>query len=135
MENTPEPSIFAKIIKGEVPGVHVFEDDSVVVLMDKFPSTKGQVLVIPKEQIDYIFDIPDPLYAHLFDVSKKIAKALDTALKPKRVCVIIEGFQVPHAHIRLYPVPEGEPLNPHPGPMADDAELERLASKIRSALE
>ncbi len=135
MENTPEPSIFTKIIKGEIPGVRVFEDESVIVLMDKFPSTKGQVLVIPKEQIDYIFDIPDPLYSHLFEVSKKIAKALDAAFKPKRVCVVIEGFQVPHTHIRLYPVPAGEPLDPHPGAMADDVELEQLAEQIRHAFE
>lgn len=135
MENTPEPSIFTKIIKGEIPGVRVFEDESVIVLMDKFPSTKGQVLVIPKEQIDYIFDIPDPLYTHLFEISKKVAKAQGAAFKPKRVCVVVEGFQVPHAHIRLYPVPEGKPLDPHPGAMADDAELEQLAEQIRHAFE
>lgn len=130
-----EPSIFTKIINGEIPGVRVFEDEQVIVLMDKFPSTKGQVLVIPKEQIDSLFDVPDPLYQHIFAITKKVAHALDEALSPKRVCIIVEGFGVPHAHVRMYPVPEGMSLDPHGGPMADDSELTELASRISKYLE
>jgi histidine triad (HIT) family protein len=129
-----EPSIFAKIIHGDVPGVRIWEDERVIVLMDKFPAVEGQILVIPKELIDYIFDIPDELYSHLWLVAKKMAKALDLALKPRRVCIIVEGFEVPHAHIRMYPVPNGVPLVTKPGGMADDAYLEVIAKKIRKEL-
>jgi histidine triad (HIT) family protein len=127
-------SIFTKILKRELSGVKVYEDEHVFVLMDKFPSTKGQVLVITKEQIDYIFDLPDELYAHLWLVTKKIAGALDKTFSPRRVCIVVEGFDVPHVHIRVYPIPEGKPLDIKAGEMADDAELEKFAEKIRAEL-
>jgi histidine triad (HIT) family protein len=127
-------SIFTKILKGGMPSIKVYEDELVFVLMDKFPSTEGQVLVITKEQIDYIFDLPDELYTHLWLVTKKVAFALEKAFNPRRVCTVVEGFDVPHVHIRVYPVPEGKPLDIKAGEIADDTELEELAKKIRAEL-
>lgn len=100
-------TIFSKIIAGEVPGQFVYEDDMCVAILDAFPSVPGQVLVIPRKPLAYIFDLDDRLYQHLFSVSKKIARALDTAFKTSRTCLVVEGFEVPHVHIKLYPMPEG----------------------------
>lgn len=97
-------SIFTKIINREIPGHFVYEDDICVVLMDKFPGVKGQTLVIPKEEVDYLFDLDDKSYVHILGVAKRVAKASDDAFATLRTCVVIEGFEVPHAHIRLYPI-------------------------------
>ena len=125
-----EHSIFTKIINREIPGVIVWEDEQVIVLMDKFPAVTGQTLVIPKKQIDNLFEVPDELYTHLWLVAKRVAHAMQTALSPRRVCTIVEGFEVPHAHIKLYPVPEGEGLDIKPGKMAGDETLEEVAKQI-----
>lgn len=130
-------TIFTKIIKREIPGVFVFEDDICVVLMDKFPSVKGQTLVVPKKETDYIFDLDDETYAHIFRVAKKVALATDKALNPSRTCLAVEGFEVPHVHIKIYPVVDtsgglGRYLTG--GEMADDGELAQLAEKLKSAL-
>lgn len=130
-------SIFSKIIKHEVPGVFVYEDDVCAVLMDKFPSTPGQTLVVPKKEIDYAFDLDDTTYAHLFAVAKRVARASDQAFAPRRTCLAIEGFEVPHAHIKIYPVHDtSRGLGPYlsSGNMADDAELSRLSEQIKAAL-
>lgn len=124
-------SIFTKIIKGEVPGVIVWQDEKVFILMDKFPTALGQALVIPKEQIDYMFTMPDPLYSHIWLVTKRLANAMDKAFSPQRVCTVVEGFDVPHVHVRVYPIREGETLNAHHGSIADDAELRECAEKIK----
>ncbi len=130
-------SIFSKIIAREIPAQFVYEDDLCVVIMDKFPTVTGQSLVIPKQEIDYAFDLSDELYQHLFTVAKRIAVASDKALNTARTCLAIEGFEVPHAHIKLYPLDStahdlGKYLSG--GEMADDEELEKVAEKIKSAL-
>lgn len=130
-------SIFSKIIRREIPGVFVHEDDICVALMDKFPSVKGQTLVVPKKEVDYIFDLDEETYEHVFMVAKKVAHATDQALKPTRTCLAVEGFEVPHAHIKIYPVMDtsgglGRYLKG--GEMADDQELAELAEKIKSSL-
>lgn len=127
-------SIFTKIIKGEVAGVKVWEDEKILILMDKFPTAKGQALVIPKKQIDYMFSLDDDLYAYVWSVTKQLAIAMDKAFTPKRVCVVVEGFDVPHVHVRVYPIQEGETLNAHHGAMASDGELEEYATRIRAQL-
>ena len=96
-------TLFEKIIAREIPGVFVYEDDFCVVLMDKFPTTRGQCLVIPREPIDYAFDLSDETYLHCLRVTKEIVHAVDASLNPVRTCVAIEGFEVPHAHIKLFP--------------------------------
>lgn len=105
--------------------------------MDKFPSTKGQTLVIPKKEVDYAFDLDDATYSHIFMVAKKIALASDKALSPIRTCLAVEGFEVPHVHIKIYPVFDtSRGLGPFlsSGEMADDEELASLAEKIKKCL-
>lgn len=130
-------TIFSKIIRREIPAYFVYENDVCVVVMDKFPSAEGQTLVIPKKEVDYIFDLDDETYAHIFSVAKKVAVATDKALKPARTCLAVEGFEVPHVHIKIYPVKDtSNGLGPFlkGGEMAEDEQLAALAERIKSCL-
>jgi histidine triad (HIT) family protein len=128
-----EPSIFTKIIRRELPAEILYEDDKVIVILNRFPNIAGETLVITKEQISYIFDLDDATYEYLMLITKKVAKALDKAFGTIRTCVVIEGFDVPHIHIRLYPVVEGR-LNLTQGSIRTDKELKIVGDKIRPYL-
>ena len=101
-------SIFTKIINREIPGDIFYEDDKYVAILDINPIRDGHVLVIPKKEIDYIFDLDDQEYLELMSVSKKIARILEDKLKEKinvsRVAIVVEGLQVPHVHVHLIPL-------------------------------
>ena len=97
-------TIFSKIIAREIPAQFVYEDDICIVVMDKFPAVLGQTLVISKTEVDYILDLPDKEYSHLFMVAKKIATASDKVFNAVRSCIVVEGFEVPHVHIKIYPM-------------------------------
>ncbi|MFT7506991.1 MAG: histidine triad (HIT) family protein [Acidimicrobiales bacterium] len=97
-------SIFTKIINREIPAHFIYEDEHCVVILDKFPAVRGQSLVIPKKHVDYAFDLDDDTYIHLFKAAKMIAKASDKALAAERTCLVVEGFDVPHVHIKIYPM-------------------------------
>ncbi|MFT5037376.1 MAG: histidine triad (HIT) family protein, partial [Candidatus Azotimanducaceae bacterium] len=97
-------SIFTKIINREIPAHFLYEDEHCVAILDKFPAVKGQSLVIPKKHVDYAFDLDDETYLHLFKTAKRIAKASDKALAAERTCLVVEGFDVPHVHIKIYPM-------------------------------
>jgi len=97
-------TIFTKIIKGEIPSNKIAEDKDHFAFLDISPASKGHVLVIPKQEVDYIFDLDDELLQSLIRFAKPIAKALDRAFKPLRTGIIVEGLEVPHAHIHLIPV-------------------------------
>lgn len=130
-------SIFSKIIRREVPGIFVYEDDICVVIMDKFPTVEGQTLVVPKIEIDYAFELDEETYSHLFKVAKRVALASDKALGADRTCLVVEGFEVPHTHIKLYPMLKGNknlPAALKGGQMAHDEKLTELAKKIKSEL-
>lgn len=125
--------IFDKIIAKEIPAQFIYEDDICIVVMDKFPVIQGQVLVIPKACVDYFMNLNDETYTHLFEVTRRIAKALDVTYSTLRTCIFIEGFEVPHMHIKLYPVTRRE-FHVHGGKEVDDATLEAEAQKIRANL-
>jgi histidine triad (HIT) family protein len=130
-------SIFSKIIAREIPAQFVYEDDICVVVMDKFPAVAGQTLVIPKLELDYAFDLPDDIYQHIFAVAKKIAKASDLTFNTVRTCLVVEGFEVPHVHIKLYPmIHTDKNLTEvaHKSEMKSDEELQIQADKIRAVL-
>jgi len=130
-------TIFTKIINKEIPAQFVYEDDICVAVMDKFPAVEGQTLVILKDEIDYLFDVPEEKYNHLFNVAKKIAKASDIAFNTIRTCLLVEGFEVPHVHIKLYPktTQEGVIGESSEGPSAvEDEYLQKQADKIKAAL-
>jgi len=130
-------SIFTKIINREVPGHFIYEDEFCVAIMDTFPAVKGQSLVIPKKDIDYAFDLDDDSYIHLFQIAKKIAKASDKALGAIRTCLVVEGFDVPHVHVKIYPMQDTQKalgaILPA-GKEASDEELAQVATQIMAAL-
>lgn len=131
-------TVFSKIINREIPGHFIYEDDQCAVILDKFPAVPGQALVILKREVDYIFDLETEEYEHLFATVKKVAHALDATLNTQRTCVVVEGFEVPHVHIKLYPMAH---TDENLGDVmtrveeADDEALAELASKIKTALE
>ena len=95
-------SIFTKIIKGEIPCHKVYEDDKVLAFLDIHPKQPGHTLVIPKQQIDLIWDLNDEMYVYLWETAKKIAQHM-APLLGRRIGVQVEGIGVPHAHIHLVP--------------------------------
>jgi len=107
-------SIFTKIINREIPADVFYEDEKFIAILDINPIRDGHILVIPKKEIDYIFDLDDHEYLELMSVSKKVALNLEEKLKGKveftRVAIIVEGLQVPHVHVHLVPLHESEGL-------------------------
>ena len=97
-------TIFTKIIEGEIPCHKVAETDSHIAFLDINPISEGHTLVVPKREIDYFFDLPDELMQSTMDVSKTVARAIDEALEPLRTGVIVQGLEVPHAHVHLVPL-------------------------------
>ena len=97
-------SVFSKIIAGEISSYKVAEDESFYAFLDINPVTKGHVLVVPKKEIDYIFDIDDDTLGSMMLFSKKVAKAIEKVINCKRVGVTVIGLEVPHAHIHLIPI-------------------------------
>jgi histidine triad (HIT) family protein len=128
-----EPSIFSRIINGEIPCHKVYEDDRVIAFLDVHPVAKGHTLVVPKKQIDHIWDLEDDDYQYLWMTSKKIAKNLKEKLNVNRVGVIVEGFGVPHAHIHLMPINNSEEIRKLPNADAeiDHAALSEVAAAIK----
>lgn len=105
-------TIFTKIVKGEIPAYKVAEDENYLAFLDIFPVAKGHVLVIPKKEVDYLFDLDDELYTGLHLFAKKVAAGLKKAIPCKKVGVLVLGLEVPHAHIHLVPMQnEGDLLN------------------------
>ena len=97
-------SIFTKIIKGEIPCYKIAEDDRFIAFLDVFPIKKGHTLVVPKVQIDYLFDLDDSLLSDLMLFAKKVAQKMERAISCERIGVAVIGLEVPHAHIHLVPL-------------------------------
>ncbi|MBA4408608.1 MAG: HIT family protein [Bacteroidota bacterium] len=97
-------SIFTKIVNGEIPAWKVAENDHFFAILDIFPVAKGHTLVIPKKEIDYLFDLDDETYAGLQLFAKKVALGIQRAIPCKKVGVMVLGLEVPHAHIHLVPM-------------------------------
>lgn len=121
-----EESIFTKIINGEIPGYTIYEDDKVIAILDVHPLNPGHTLVIPKVQIDHIWDLDDDTYSYVWEVTKKLARHIQSVLQSKRVGIAVEGFGVPHAHVHLIPINHGEELK-KPQDMTGAIDHETLA--------
>ena len=98
------PSIFSKIVSGQIPAYKVAEDDNYLAFLDAFPLQKGHVLVIPKKESDYIFDLDGDSYSGLMNFSKRVAKALKKSIKCTRISMHVIGLEVPHVHVHLVPI-------------------------------
>ena len=105
------PSIFTRIIQGEIPAYKVAENDDFIAILDVFPLVVGHVLVIPKNEVDNIFDIEPEILQQLFGFSQTIAKAIEASYDCKKVGMAVIGLEVPHAHIHLLPINEAGDIN------------------------
>ncbi len=99
-------TIFSRIISGEIPSYKVAEDDKFFAFLDINPLREGHTLVVPKAEVDYIFDLDDELLSEMILFAKKVAKRIDTRIECDRVAVVVLGLEVPHAHIHLIPISE-----------------------------
>ncbi|NGM50946.1 HIT family protein [Caulobacter sp. 602-2] len=135
-----DANIFAKIVRGEIPSVKIFEDDAVLAFMDAFPQSRGHALVISKtSKARNILEVEPQVLAELAAATQKLARAVTAALKPDGVVVTQfngapAGQTVFHLHFHVIPRYEGEALGRHGGGMADIDDLKALAAKISAAL-
>ena len=104
-------TIFSRIVAGEIPCHKIAEDDEFFAFLDINPVAVGHTLVIPKKEIDYIFDIDDPMLGRMMAFAKRVARALETAIECKRVGLAVMGLEVPHAHIHLIPITKESDMN------------------------
>lgn len=129
------PSIFSKIINGEIPGHVVAENEKFVAFLDIMPLKEGHTLVVPKKETDYIFDLSENDLAEILVFAKRVAAAIRKSCPCKRVGISVIGLEVPHAHVHLVPIDSADDLNftrPKLKPSAE--QLAEVARKIRAAL-
>ncbi|MFW5754007.1 MAG: HIT family protein [Marinilabiliaceae bacterium] len=128
-------TIFSKIVNGEIPSYKIAEDDRYYAFLDIHPLAKGHTLVVPKQEIDYLFDLDDDLLAGMMVFSKKVARAIEKAVPCKRIGVAVLGLEVPHAHIHLIPLNEESDISfSRPKLQLSEEELASIAEKIRAGL-
>ena len=128
------PSIFTRIIQGELPAYTIAEDADCYAFLDINPNARGHVLCVPKKEVDKIFDLDDDLYEKLMRFSKRIAAALEKALPCKRVGMAVIGLEVPHAHVHLIPLNDMHEITFQTKVKMTDEEFKRLVSDIKSQL-
>lgn len=134
-----ENNIFAKLLRNEIPSVRVYEDENTIAFMDVMPQGMGHTLVIPRKASRNLLDADPDTLAVLIKVVQKIAKAAQKAFAADGITVMqfneaASGQTVYHLHFHIVPRFDGVPLRPHADKMADKAELEKAAEKIRAAL-
>ncbi|WP_276803323.1 HIT family protein [Odoribacter laneus] len=129
-------SIFTKIIRGEIPSYKVAESDKYYAFLDIAPLQKGHTLVVPKQEEDYIFDLSDEELAGMMVFAKKVAKALQKSVPCQRIGIAVLGLDVPHAHIHLVPLQQGNDLNfSNPKKEFPKEEMQTCADLIASNME
>jgi histidine triad (HIT) family protein len=128
------PSIFTRIVNREIPAHILRENDAFLAFLDVRPIRAGHSLVIPKREIDDVFDLPEPLLAGLLVFARPVANAIRETTGAQRVGVAVIGIEVPHAHIHLVPIDDIGGLDFRKAQPADDSDLAAMAERIRSAL-
>jgi histidine triad (HIT) family protein len=127
-------SIFSRIVSGEIPCYKIAETENCLAFLDVFPLVEGHVLVIPKKETDYIFDLGDDEFTELNLFAKKVSKAVHAAIPCKRVGVAVIGLEVPHAHIHLVPLNTIQDINfTREKLKPSKEELEAVAARIKAA--
>jgi histidine triad (HIT) family protein len=128
-----QDSIFTKIIKGEIPCQKIYEDDTVIAFLDIRPLTPGHTLVVPKQQVEHFEELDEATYTALFTAVKNVARRIKEVTGAARACVRIEGFDVPHVHIHVYPCNNPAEFYGDQHRMAkepDQAALTEMASRL-----
>lgn len=131
------PSIFTRIIDGEIPGRFVWKDDHCVAFLTIEPMRPGHTLVVPRQQVDHWIDLGTELCAHLFEVARLIGRAQYAAFNPRRIGLLIVGDEVPHAHLHVVPIDTAAQLSfatidRDPSPGALDAAAEAIRDRLRA---
>jgi histidine triad (HIT) family protein len=126
--------IFCKIIAGEIPSEKVWEDEKFIAFLDINPVNPGHTLLIPKEHVDYLFDVDDPLYSEMFLAAKKVSGPLKKAMMSQRVGVVVEGLLVPHVHIHLIPISAPGELDAKRSTKMEPDELSKIANRIKEEI-
>ena len=128
-------SIFTKIINGEIPAYKIYEDDKFLAFLDINPVAEGHTLVVPKQEVDYLFDLDDNLLAEMMIFAKKIATAQKKAIECKRVGVLVVGTEVPHAHIHLIPFKQESQMSlSAPKLKFTEEEMKEIQEKIKKQI-
>lgn len=128
-------TLFSKIIKGEIPSYKIAENDQFFAFLDIFPLREGHVLVIPKVEVDKVFDLDDAYLSGMLTFAKPIAKAIEKAFSCNRCGISVIGLEVPHAHMHLVPINSSNDLNfTQPKHKAADEDLKAVQQKLLSFL-
>ena len=129
------PSIFSKIISGDIPSHKIAETDKFLAFLDINPLAEGHTLVIPKQEIDYVFEVPDDLLAELMVFAKKVAIGIERAIPCERIGLSIIGLEVPHTHIHLIPINAVGDMNfAKPKLQFTNEDLASIADKIKKEI-
>jgi len=129
------PSIFSRIIAGELPGKFVWKDDEAVAFMSIAPMMPGHTLVVPRAEIDHWIDLEPELAGHLFSVAQQIGRAQDLEWKPRRIGMLIVGEEVPHTHLHVVPINSPNELTfAHADASPDFDAIEDAANRLRARL-
>lgn len=128
------PSVFSRIVAGDIPAHKIAETDDYLAFLDVMPTAVGHTLVIPKKEVDYLFSLDDELYTGLMAFAKKIAPAIEKAVPCRRIGVAVIGLEVPHAHVHLIPLNSMADMNFSQKLSPSPEELAQVADKIRAAL-
>ena len=127
-------SIFTKIVSGEIPSYKIAENDDFFVFLDINPNAKGHTLVVPKKEVNKLFDLDEDLYNKLMSYSRKIAVALEKAIPCERIGMAVIGLEVPHVHVHLIPLQAMEDIQFNKKVKLQPKEFEAIAKKIASYL-
>jgi histidine triad (HIT) family protein len=128
-------SIFSRIIRGEIPCYFLAEDDRFFAFLDIRPLTRGHALVVPKKEVDYLFDMDETDLSNILLFARKVAKAIEKCVPCKRIGLSVIGLEVPHAHIHLIPIEEMGDMNFSKEPIANTPEeFAALAKAVREAM-
>ena len=125
-------SIFTQIINNEIPGYKIYEDEYVCAILDINPIQKGHTLVIPKQEVDELFELDEKMFDHMMHRVRYLAQVLKAKLDCKRVCVFVEGYGVPHVHIHLVPTNKPEDFDKVHVYHASKEELEEMRELLKS---
>lgn len=129
------PTVFTRIIDGELPGTFVWRDEQCVAFLSIHPLRPGHVLVVPRVEIDHWIDLPDDVADHLFRVARTLARAVQSAFGPTKVGLMIAGLEVPHTHLHVVPIDGPHDLDfANAAASVEREELTRVAASIRAAL-
>ena len=129
------PSIFSKIVRNEIPSYKVYENENFLAFLDINPLKKGHTLVIPKIEVDYIFDLKSKEYKELWNFAKLVAKGMKRVIKCERISIVVMGLEVPHAHIHLIPLDSMQDIDfSQPKLNLSSDQMNKIASLINSAI-